>query len=45
MIIVILSLEFVIKMSNKKARNDQKEKSTKCFLDTTEKCGPFKKNW
>ena len=45
MIIVILSLEFVIKMSNKKARNDQKEKSTKWFLGTTEKCGPFKKNW
>ena len=28
-------------MSNKKERNNQKE--IKCFLGTTEKCGPFKK--
>ena len=30
-------------MSNKKERKNQKEISTKCFLGTTEKCGPFEK--
>ena len=30
-------------MSNKKEGNNQKKISTKCFLGTTEKCGPFKK--
>ena len=38
-----MSLELVIKVSNKKERNDQKEISTKCFLGTTEKCVSFKK--
>ena len=38
-----LELELMIKMSNKKERNNQKEISAKCFLGTTEKCGPFKK--
>ena len=41
-ITVILFLELVIKMTNKE-RNYQKEISTKCYLGTTEKCGPFKK--
>ena len=42
-ITVILSLELVIKLSNKKERNNQKEISAKCYLGTTEKRGPFKK--
>ena len=37
-----MSLELVIKIRNKKNRNNQKEISTKCYLDTTEKCGHFK---
>ena len=41
-ITVILSLELVIKIRNKKNRNNQKEISTKCYLGTTEKCGHFK---
>ena len=43
-ITVTLSLELVIKMGNKKERNNQTETSTKCFLGTTERCGPFKKS-
>ena len=42
-ITVILPLELVIKLSNKKERNNQKEISAKHYLGTTEKCGPFKK--
>ena len=33
----------MIEMSNKKERKNHKEISTKCFLGTTEKCGPFRK--
>ena len=33
----------MIQVSNKNERNNQKEISTKCYLGTTEKCGPFKK--
>ena len=39
----MLSLQLVIKVSNKKERKNQKQVSTKCFLGATEKYGPFKK--
>ena len=38
-----LESDLVIKLSNKKERNNQKEISTKCFLGASEKCNPFKK--